>query len=363
MNRGGRIVIVGAGPAGCSCALALGRLGFAVTLLNSERPAVWRAGEVCGPKLVQYISSTFGIALPSEAAYPLSHFHSCWGTPELAGHSYKFWSAGPAIVLIRSAFERVLLDAAKSIGVDVLEGYRASACGWDGHRWRLSGVCGDEEFELDADFVVEAVGPRTKSIVYTDVARLFFDDQVCLSFEANCANLQNEGALVESCSVGWWYACQTSLDCQIVCLFTDASLVSGVRRDQFVREQLSMTKFIRARAPWDCDTVIKVSSARTSARTLLWRGRWIPVGDAALSLDPVSGTGIERAVADGVAVAQAIATCADDGADTALRVYARQRAAAFQKALLKRRAIYRMERRWRGHPFWMSRSGLSCNGT
>ena len=155
--------------------------------------------------------------------------------------------------------------------------------------------------------------------------------------------------------MGWWYACRIDNGRQTLSLFTDAGLLSGVDRHRFMREQLALTRFVSARVMWDGTAPIKITSARSSIRTLLWRQRWIPVGDAAFSLDPVSGTGIERAVADGAAVAEAVATSLTEGNDTALRAHAEQRAVEFQQALIQREAIYGIERRWENDPFWMRR--------
>jgi flavin-dependent dehydrogenase len=356
-----QVVVIGGGPAGCVCALTLSRLGFEVTLLQSERLASWRFGEVCGPKVWQLLARACGVVPPDDVARPLPFFHACWGSPELSAHAFEFWSAGPARVLDRSAFNHLVRSAAKSGGVDVIEPCEAVACQWDGQSWHIRCVREEEGFELAAHFVVEAVGGRTRSLAYPDAARLYFDDQVCLSIEAEARVACDDGAIVESCPVGWWYACRIDNGRQILALFTDADFVSGIDRQRFMLEQLGLTRFISARATGCCDPAVKVVSARTSIRTLLWRHRWIPAGDAAFSLDPVSGTGIERAVADGVAVAEAIANSLNEGNDAALRAHAEQRAMAFRQALSQRLMIYGLERRWANAPFWRLRSPLTAS--
>jgi hypothetical protein len=40
---------------------------------------------------------------------------------------------------------------------------------------------------------------------------------------------------------------------------------------------------------------VAVRDARTTCRRRLWTGRWLPIGDALASIDPLTGAGLERA--------------------------------------------------------------------
>jgi 2-polyprenyl-6-methoxyphenol hydroxylase-like FAD-dependent oxidoreductase len=349
------IAIIGGGPAGCSCALALARLGHPVTLLNFQRVTGWRAGEVAGPKVRQTLAREFGVDLQADSSSPLSHFCACWGSTDPSVHAFEFWSTEPAQVLRRPAFDCALRAAARSAGVHVIEQCSVSACRWDGGRWHIKGTRSDGTFALIASFLVEAGGARSRSVAYPDIARLFFDNQICLSIETGYHPRSGAEAAVEACALGWWYSCPIGRDRQIVSLFTDADLLKGCRREDFMSENLARSEFVARRVIWDGSERIKVSNARTSARTVLWRNRWIPAGDAGFFLDPASGTGIERAVADGLAVARAVSTCIRHNDEAGLRAHAQQRATEFQQALLQRRAIFATERRWKDAPFWARR--------
>lgn len=349
------VVIIGGGPAGSVCALALAHRGHQVTLFNTERASGWRAGEMVGPKVRQLLAREFGLDVPADAALPLKLFHSYWGRSEPTVRSFEFWSTQPAQVLRRPAFDRVLIAAAKLAGVEVVDSCSISGCDWDGSRWHVIGLRSGSEFRLTASILIEAVGARTRSLALADITRLFFDNQVCLSIETGTAS-NSEGAIVETCALGWWYVCPIERGRQIVSLFTDADLLAGPNRETFIYDQLAKTEFVAKHIVWHEHDSVRVSNARTSARSVLWRNRWIPAGDAAFSLDPVSGTGIERALTDGMAVAEAVSSCVADGDEGRLRSHAVQTAAAFQQSLLQRRAIYAMERRWKDHPFWQRRS-------
>jgi flavin-dependent dehydrogenase len=80
------------------------------------------------------------------------------------------------------------------------------------------------------------------------------------------------------------------------------------------------------------------------------------IGDAAWSLDPLSGTGVKRAVADGAAAAVAVSAALKDKDSELLRAHAHARAAAFGDGLAVQGRYYAMERRWRDQPFWSRRA-------
>jgi len=101
---------------------------------------------------------------------------------------------------------------------------------------------------------------------------------------------------------------------------------------------------------------IQVAPARTSARRILWRGKWLAVGDAAWCMDPLSGGGIEQAVSDGIGAGRAVARALESGDDGTLRTHALSRARSFRLQLHLQRGYYAAERRWRDETFWLRRT-------
>jgi flavin-dependent dehydrogenase len=84
------------------------------------------------------------------------------------------------------------------------------------------------------------------------------------------------------------------------------------------------------------------------------RMRWLAVGDAALAVDPVSGSGILRALRTAKAAASAVlSTFAGD--ENAIPCYESDRDDECTSYLVKRAGYYRMEQRWPNAPFWQRR--------
>ena len=82
--------------------------------------------------------------------------------------------------------------------------------------------------------------------------------------------------------------------------------------------------------------------------------RWLAVGDAACAFDPLAGQGIYKALADGIAAANTLATAlARDGdlsGDFADRI-----SAAFEEYRANRNYFYAQEQRWPTAAFWRHR--------
>jgi Tryptophan halogenase len=105
--------------------------------------------------------------------------------------------------------------------------------------------------------------------------------------------------------------------------------------------------------PWDLR--LHGCSARSSIRRLLWRESYLAIGDAACFIDPLSGTGIERAIEDGISAADALSTALTGGGPEQLRANAMRRARAFQDGLDLQRRYYGAVGRWADAPFWSRR--------
>jgi flavin-dependent dehydrogenase len=88
----------------------------------------------------------------------------------------------------------------------------------------------------------------------------------------------------------------------------------------------------------------------------MWRDSWLAIGDAAWSLDPLSGSGIDRAIRGGYASAAAISEAINNGNFELLRAHAVSQATAFQEALLLQQKYYEIEGRWKERPFWYRRA-------
>jgi flavin-dependent dehydrogenase len=258
-------------------------------------------------------------------------------------------------VLDRHTFDEWLVQAAAESGVEVWHA-RARVCRREGTGWRIAGSRGSGDQEVQADFVIDATGSSARSPALDSVRRFYLDSLVSLSFVLPSHPFLHEAAMVEPSEMGWWYAAALGEGRQLVAFFTDADLLARRCRYRLMNEQLAQTTYLQFGASVDAAEKICVSSARTSIRNVLWRRSWLAIGDAAWCLDPLSGTGIERAITDGVSAAAAVSANLKGAGTDPLRTYACARVEAFCEEVARKRRVYGLERRWRSQPFWMRRS-------
>jgi flavin-dependent dehydrogenase len=315
-------------------------------------------GETCGPQVRRSLEAVCGLSIPPATYSPLNTLFSAWGSDEIDGRSFAFWLADNGLVLERSVFDDWLLSSAKVAGVRVLRGCHISDGSRSSEGWILSALIEGREQRLSADFVVEATGAKARSILQMDATRIFTDSLVCLFFKLQARSSQNPEVLIESCADGWWYTAMLPAGQRILAFFTDADLVEPIegRRSGWLNAIFQKTLHTRRIVgEFPQDTEVRICSARTSARNVLWRDAWISVGDAAWSLDPLSGTGIERAIKDGISAAAAISNWLETGNVEQIRSHAVSRANSFREALAAQRAYYAVETRWRDTAFWRRR--------
>lgn len=349
--------MIGGGPAGSICARELARRGHTVVLLERRLVASPRLGETCGPGLRRALEGDCGLIVPPPLFSPLPSFFSAWGAAELDNRSFSFWHAGNGMVLDRRAFDEWLLGEAAAAGVTVLRGCTVTSARRDENGWLLSGVTGADPVLIPAGFIVEATGRMVRSVIQPDIMRFFTDDLVCISVEVPGPASDDPVAAVESCAAGWWYTARLPNNRQVIALFTDADLVApaGTRLEWLVYLFKTTVHMCRMAPGIPNGARVRVWNARTSVRNVLWRGCWISIGDAAWCLDPLSGTGIERAVKAGVGGAAAISQAMNGGDIEPLRSFTISEAQAFQHSLTVQHRYYESELRWKKEVFWQRR--------
>lgn len=350
------VLVIGAGPAGCACAFKLARLGVQVTLAAMDT-GKWRVGETCGPRVLNRLVSE-GMPPPLEdLGLPILRYRSAWGSNDLEARDLRFWFAGDALAIDRPRLERWLLTAARAVGVQVLDRCVIGGGQRIGQTWSIEGRLDTSSIEIAANFVIEATGRAARSVLQSDATRSFSDRLMCLHTLVSDAGSDRSSVLVEACPAGWWYAVPASNGQRLLALFTDADLV-GMRaeRGQMFRAQLAATHHIRQLAlSAEPTTEIQLCDARTGARSLVWRDRWLSVGDAAWSIDPLSGAGIQRSIGEALDAASAVARFVADGNQDSLRHHALGVGKSLLEALRRQDAYYEMEQRWPTGPFWRRR--------
>jgi flavin-dependent dehydrogenase len=333
------ILIAGGGPAGCSAALAIARLGHRVVLFTRpRRPSVEGLSE-----RVLHALDTGGCRRARAAIGPPVRREASWNDATTAAN--QEW------VVARERLDAALLEDAAAAGVGIVAA-RILRIMDAGDRWRLE--TGDGR-RWSGRFLVEArgraaPGRRLRGPPSTALVRHF--EQVPA----------RPRTAVASVAHGWaWYAStgDGTGSLQIVlpsaerlpkrpalpALF-DAALAEIVP----ARDWLGQGRGVG-------EVAARHAEASRAARPV--EDRLIRVGDAALALDPLSGHGVFEALASARAAAPVVNTLLRRPADGALaRAFYEERVRlAFERFARIGRDFYRLEQRWPNMPFWYARRG------
>ena len=338
MTRSADLLVLGAGPAGAAAAITLARAGRSVAIVARERADRPRIGETV-PAVVVRPLAALGVwdAFRAAGHGPAPGTVSCWGSDRI--HE---WDAirdphGPGWHLDRDRFDAQLLAAARAAGADLVP--HAGPARRDADGWTAGGV--------RAPFLVDARGRAGR----LGGPRRRVDRLVALVRFGRAVD-PDPRTVVEACREGWWYAATLPGGRAVTAFFTDADLLptSAAARDHLRATALAGTRLIRqdpaASRTW-------IVPAHIGAPDSCVGPDWVAVGDAARTLDPLSGHGLTAALASAIGGARAaLAPCRA----AALRAYRDRIAHQHRAHIAAARAHYQREQRFSDSPFWRRRS-------
>jgi flavin-dependent dehydrogenase len=345
------VAVLGPGPAGSACAIELAQAGRRVALVGPLADEAHRRGEVIGPNARRQLAAA------DELTGVSIHFvASEWASDGLETRDLLLSTGRVAVAAARPGLDHHLLAEARVAGACYIP-TRVLGCSRDGAVWRIhvDGIAAP----LAARFVVEATGRGGRSPAVADARRHYLDRLVVLWCLVETEITNDDTFHLAVSADGWWYRVPNGDGRDFLAFATDADLVPASTRDRFFEMCAVGTQFaadVRRRS-----TPLRVIDARTSLRLPQSAPGWIPIGDAAFSLDPLSGDGVSRALADGIEVARSL-TSGRAQIDAALEVcdVAADRMQRVMRLLAARTARYAAAKCWPASVFWSRRGRTSA---
>lgn len=364
-NRGAAlktdVAVVGGGPAGAAAAIAIARAGPETTLIEASRYERQRVGETLPSSswpLLAGLNGRLEERIGADVAIPCHGVASAWTGNQLERRFFIFDAHGYARHLDRRRFDCALAEAARDGGVRVRRGQPVIRCELqEGGEWRLELQDGTIVHALA---VIDATGRSARIARILGARRRILDHLVGVSVRYRSDRLADEYLLVESEPNGWWYSAPLPGHEMIVVFMTDADLCRrhGLQDRRTWNYRLAATYHTKARV---CGaTRVSEPTITSSISQRLERGkgtgRWLAAGDAALAADPLSFSGIARALSSGATAGQIMCHWLL-GREEAAVDYERWLDEQFAKYVRERQIKYSMVSRWADAPFWKRRRG------
>lgn len=353
------VVVVGGGPAGAATAIALAQRGLTAAIVERSAAPFTRVGETLPPVVrVPLEALRVWESFAGDGHDPAVGNRSYWGSGQPGEMHFIATPYGAGWHIDRCRFETMLLAAAEARGVSLFRGRRVEAVsgGRDGWTVRIPET-------LRARFLVDASGRASALARLGGVRRVSIDQLVAATMFLSSRGAQEPAdphgmfTVIEATPDGWWYSAPLPGRRLVVACMTDADLATraALRDVPGWRARARSTRATIDRiASYALDGAPRLSSANTSRLSSVIGPSWLAVGDAAVSLDPLSSQGIVTALECAIDAAGAIAHHLA-GDPSALPNYATGITNLYRKYLVERAQYYGVERRWRTSLFWQRR--------
>jgi len=313
--------VAGGGPAGSSAAISLRQRGHSVVLFERETFPRFHIGE----SLLSTANDAFtalGVTKQIEAAC----FPNKWGARLFThdGQSGRYVdftdvrevTRPQTYQVCRQEFDRILLDRAREVGVDVREGWNVSACEFAADAAILDAALRDGDAvtkRVRVRALVDATGRggliARKFNLRTDEPRLA--NIAVFSHYTNVPRLEgsrpDDIRLIARSDAGWFWLIPISKELTSVGVVLPVRLYRRLATgspEETLNSAISDTPLVadlmrKARREWP----VRVEKDFSYSASAYAGDRWILAGDAGFFLDPVFSTGVSVAMESGIEAA------------------------------------------------------------
>jgi flavin-dependent dehydrogenase len=244
--------------------------------------------------------------------------------------------------------------------VRVLQPARVHAIeGMSTGRWSVETRLPSEDMVIRARFLVDSSGRSSQVARWLGIERKQLDHlvAVCTMCSQTSAG-ETLPSLVEAHQLGWWYSASVPNGPVIAIFFTDSDICAQHRLaaagGQWLRVLKDSAHTRERLSSCVLSNRLEVFPAASSYSCVAAGSSWLTIGDALVSRDPLSSSGIDFALASAMR-ACTVLTDLVAGRREAAETYNEAAHTDFATYVYQRHAYYSLEQRWPASTFWLRR--------
>ena len=227
-----KVVIIGAGPGGSSCAIALANLGIKdILIVEAGGFDKFRIGESIPPES-RTVLLKLGVYdnFLNEGHEPCYGSCSYWGDERRGYNDFLLSPYGHGWHIDRRRFNLFLSGQAEVRGVELVSNYEfINSSQTDKREFNLTlRDAQGKESSIIADFIVDASGARSVFALQQGSKKINNTPLICLAARFNIDNNSNiipRLTHLEAVEYGWWYAARLPGNLLLAALYTDAGTI------------------------------------------------------------------------------------------------------------------------------------------
>ena len=359
------VLIVGGGPSGASAALSiLNGASYTVSIVEQSDFNSTRVGEHVSKSifdLIDYLNlgkSDF----EKDSFMPAYASKTYWGNDQVSTINTIFTIDEATFQLDREKFDFKLIEIAAERGATIYP--RTKCLEYEqlvDKSWRVAlRHPGEGKFTIRAKYLVDASG-RSANVCRKVGGISHKHDSlmaVGMFFDLNEGSKKFD-QILESVELGWWYAACLPDNRMVITFFSDADIISEGKIHQVdiwkqLLKESKQIKNVLANNQAMSDK-LWVRNAQTQLSDTRNVARFIAIGDAAASFDPISSMGIGFSISSAIYAAKHITQELEKGISR-IELYQEDLKKNFNLYHQTKTRYYNEEKRWPNSIFWQRRN-------
>lgn len=313
------ICVIGGGPAGSTFAARMAQLGHEVSIVEAARFPRAHLGESLSPGVLPLLEVT-GARNDVECAgfTPVRDVHVKWDGEAVIREDPR----EQGLLVDRGYFDQLLLMRAQALGVRVHQPARVMKCSRIDQRWNLEINTANAVETISADFIADATGRSSQN----NRSRVRTGCRTIALYGYWCGSAIPREPRIEAGADAWYWGVPLPDGTYNTLVFIAENHFRAARRatlhERFL-ELLSNSEIMTGMRGHKLIGRVRTCDATPWLDEQCVASHKIRIGDAALTIDPISSSGVQKAIQTALAAAIVANTLLrrPESADAAIRFY------------------------------------------